>query len=901
MGDLRAWSPEPNGAALEERLSSSSSNDQTAIGVEHWQKAEDATQGIIARVQPTLVSEERRKAVIDYVQRLIRTSIGCEVYPFGSVPLKTYLPDGDIDLTAFGGMNAEEALANDVCAILESEERNCAAEFVVKDVQLIRAEVKLVKCLVQNIVVDISFNQLGGLCTLCFLEQVDRLICKDHLFKRSIILIKAWCYYESRILGAHHGLISTYALETLVLYIFHLFHSSLDGPLAVLYKFLDYFSKFDWDNYCISLNGPVRISSLPEVVVERPENCGSDLLLSSEFLKDCVEMFSVPPRGFESNSRTFPPKHLNIVDPLKENNNLGRSVSKGNFYRIRSAFTYGARKLARILSLQEEIVAGELSKFFANTLERHGSGQRPDVQDPTPLDVQYGFALKASLSGRESYQDFQTICGSEFASAGSIVSGKCGLDNEHFLLGGVSGPEMVGREMTLSGAINGAENCASGIHVTENRISGDAKDLASSSTGVLIPNDAVRASAPSVEESVSKAHHAPHLYFSSSVMRNGEMMNGAQGKQQQSSDFTAKGISPRVQASTGEETTHVACGNSSDDHLQYKHEVLSSFASPRLPVPFSSVTCSSEDLNRGHLGNRASPSAAGSSGLFNCLSDLSGDYECQRNSLLNGRWLYEHSLNGPVPPMSPPPMSPPLPPQFRGKNSWDAIRQSLQLRHNVMSMNANGVVPRSVFYPMGGSPLGPGAAFGMDEMQKPRGTGTYFPNMNHYRDRPLNARGRNQTTIRSPRNNGRMGTFHDPHFPERNSSEMSHARFHSHHGVGESGASDLRHSGSPETRPSNVNGSLGLSPSEKGLEFGSIGDLQLEASATESSKPPSPSLSPSQKSIASEIPEMQRPKPVLGIVPDRISAQSYRLKDEDDFPPLSDSSSRGLSICVPKP
>lgn len=63
--------------------------------------------------------------------------------------------------------------------------------------------------------------------------QVDRLIGKDHLFKRSIILIKAWCYYESRILGAHHGLISTYALETLVLYIFHVFHSSLNGPLAV--------------------------------------------------------------------------------------------------------------------------------------------------------------------------------------------------------------------------------------------------------------------------------------------------------------------------------------------------------------------------------------------------------------------------------------------------------------------------------------------------------------------------------------------------------------------------------------------------------------------------------------------------------------------------------------------
>lgn len=59
------------------------------------------------------------------------------------------------------------------------------------------------------------------------------MINKNHLFKRSIILIKAWCYYESRILGAHHGLISTYALETLVLYIFHVFNNSFAGPLEV--------------------------------------------------------------------------------------------------------------------------------------------------------------------------------------------------------------------------------------------------------------------------------------------------------------------------------------------------------------------------------------------------------------------------------------------------------------------------------------------------------------------------------------------------------------------------------------------------------------------------------------------------------------------------------------------
>ncbi|MBA0647340.1 hypothetical protein Goklo_015235, partial [Gossypium klotzschianum] len=377
-----------------------------------------------------VVSEERRKAVIDYVQRLIRNYLGCEVFPFGSVPLKTYLPDGDIDLTAFGGLNFEEALANDACSVLEREDRNTAAEFVVKDVQLIRAEVKLVKCLVQNIVVDISFNQLGGLCTLCFLEKVDRLIGQDHLFKRSIILIKAWCYYESRILGAHHGLISTYGLETLVLYIFHLFHSFLDGPLAVLYKFLDYFSKFDWENYCISLNGPIPISSLPDIVVETPENGGGDLLLSNDFLRECVEKFSVPSRGFEANSRIFPQKHLNIVDPLRENNNLGRSVSKGNFYRIRSAFTYGARKLGQILSQSEETLGDELHKFFSNTLDRHGNGQRPDVQDPAPLSRFRGLGATPSVSGTESCQEDQNFYESESSNSSTVTGNYRSSDNE---------------------------------------------------------------------------------------------------------------------------------------------------------------------------------------------------------------------------------------------------------------------------------------------------------------------------------------------------------------------------------------------------------------------------------------------------------------------------------------
>lgn len=381
MGDF----PEANGgraAAVSPPLTSPANSSALEIGGERWARAEKAAEKIICEVHPTAMSEQRRKEVIDYVRRLIGNSLGVEVFPYGSVPLKTYLPDGDIDLSAFGRENLE-----DLKHVVEGEEENKAGRFVVKDIQVINAEVKIVKCIVQDIVVDISFNQIGGLSTLCFLEKVDRLIGEDHLFKRSVILIKAWCFYESRILGAHHGLISTYALETMVLYIFHLFHSTLNGPLAVLYKFLDFFSKFDWENYCVSLNGPVRISSLPAIVAETPVDGGSDLLLSDDFLKSCANNFSIPSRCIDRNSRGFQKKHLNVVDPLKETNNLGRSVSKGNFYRIRSAFSYGARKLGGVLLQQEGHILRGLQNFFSNTIERHRSGQS-DVQNPDPSPFQ---------------------------------------------------------------------------------------------------------------------------------------------------------------------------------------------------------------------------------------------------------------------------------------------------------------------------------------------------------------------------------------------------------------------------------------------------------------------------------------------------------------------------------
>ncbi|KAL0848589.1 hypothetical protein Bca101_021836 [Brassica carinata] len=422
MGENESWavvSPpsSPNGL-----LPGKAASVTRPLDAERWAKAEGRTAELIACIQPNPPSEDRRNAVARYVRRLI---INCfpplqvEIFTFGSVPLKTYLPDGDIDLTAFStNQSLKDSWANLVRDMLEKEEKNESAEFRVKEVQYIQAEVKLIKCLVENIVVDISFNQIGGLCTLCFLEEADLFINQNHLFKRSIILIKAWCYYESRILGAHHGLISTYALETLVLYIFHLFNNSFSGPLEVLYRFLEFFSKFDWQNFCISLWGPVPVSSLPDVTAEPPRKDVGELRKSEAFLKEFSRAYAVNPVAQETQGHPFVAKHFNVIDPLRENNNLGRSVSKGNFFRIRSAFTLGAKKLARLLECPKENLIHEVNQFFMNTWERHGSGRRPDAPgndlwlsrlgDPEPC-LQADNVSNSSSSKRN--QNSARLCG----------------------------------------------------------------------------------------------------------------------------------------------------------------------------------------------------------------------------------------------------------------------------------------------------------------------------------------------------------------------------------------------------------------------------------------------------------------------------------------------------------
>ena len=54
----------------------------------------------------------------------------------------------------------------------------------------------------------------------------DNIVKRDHLLKRSILLIKAWFTYEASLIGSQNSNLATYALYTLILYVLNNYSKS---------------------------------------------------------------------------------------------------------------------------------------------------------------------------------------------------------------------------------------------------------------------------------------------------------------------------------------------------------------------------------------------------------------------------------------------------------------------------------------------------------------------------------------------------------------------------------------------------------------------------------------------------------------------------------------------------
>lgn len=159
---------------------------------------------LLGSILPVDASNERRQDVVAFIREIVTTRIDRTfIVECGSSALKSYLPESDLDLVLLSpdAQNHREEMGlltnifHAICDEIADKEdgKSKFSDMTIRNVEFVNARTKLAHCLVNNIAVDVTVNQVGALATVAFLEEVDRFIGCDHLFKRSVLIIKVKC------------------------------------------------------------------------------------------------------------------------------------------------------------------------------------------------------------------------------------------------------------------------------------------------------------------------------------------------------------------------------------------------------------------------------------------------------------------------------------------------------------------------------------------------------------------------------------------------------------------------------------------------------------------------------------------------------------------------------------
>jgi hypothetical protein len=221
----------------------------------------------------------------------------------------------------------------------------------VTEINLIPAEVKLIKCKIDNLSFDISINNFVGLFKLSLMTYLETKSFDKTIFKRTLFLVKCWSYYEGNILGSNVGLMASYALEVLIIYMFNNFSDKFTNEIEAIFYFFNMINDIDWNKKIVTVFGLVSIDTyhedlknnnfnLNEIlrgVTEKFSNISLDDIIN--FIKN-FDKFSQFDKFQNLGKKTIDIRLMNIIDPIFHTNNLGKSLNYHNFSKIKKVFEF---------------------------------------------------------------------------------------------------------------------------------------------------------------------------------------------------------------------------------------------------------------------------------------------------------------------------------------------------------------------------------------------------------------------------------------------------------------------------------------------------------------------------------------------------------------------------------
>lgn len=211
-----------------------------------------------------------------------------------------------------------------------------------------------------DVSIDLSFNNFNGICKLFFFDWLENNYFNKVLFRRSLVFIKSWCFYEGCILGSNISLLASYALETLVICVFNYYHKVINNEMDAFLLFFELMNKVDLSNFSM-------------FCLDNTEDCAfkeEDLIEMREKYEKVVEISRID----NEVTKKMQPR-IKIADPIFLGNNLGKSVSMHNESKIKKLFQYMQNKLRNVRNNRETInpfeYLNELANFFFKTINYH--------------------------------------------------------------------------------------------------------------------------------------------------------------------------------------------------------------------------------------------------------------------------------------------------------------------------------------------------------------------------------------------------------------------------------------------------------------------------------------------------------------------------------------------------
>jgi DNA polymerase sigma len=103
----------------------------------HYSQLDAQTELLLSLIQPSQASEQKRISVVNSIRDLLESQ-GLKLFLFGSLAFKTYLPDGDIDMSVFvDNTTQQQPWYAKVKSIFHQQNEG----LVIRDIQFINAEV----------------------------------------------------------------------------------------------------------------------------------------------------------------------------------------------------------------------------------------------------------------------------------------------------------------------------------------------------------------------------------------------------------------------------------------------------------------------------------------------------------------------------------------------------------------------------------------------------------------------------------------------------------------------------------------------------------------------------------------------------------------------------------------